>query len=160
MSEQHVLIIIGAVAISYGLVSALRLKRSVRWPTVEGRIIRSTKRNQHTDAGKLEDAEIVYEYVCGDKQYTSKVIKIGGDLLTEPSKRKPSEADLLLAKYPVGKVVEVYVDPKHPKVACLEKTGAETVFISIFMGVLAVIVGLYFVEISAFISKIVHGLRR
>ena len=58
MNEQHILIIIGAVAISYGFVSALRLKGSMSWPSVKGRIVRSIKRLEHTDAGKLEDADI------------------------------------------------------------------------------------------------------
>ena len=159
MSEQHILIIVGAVAISYGLVSALRLKGSRNWPSVKGSIVKSTKTLKHTDAGKLEDADIAYEYAFGEKQYTSKVIKIGGDLFSQPTKRAHSEADLLLAKYPVGKVVDVYVNPKHPKVACLEKAGGETVFISIFFGVLAVVAGLYSGEISAFIHKSVSWLR-
>jgi hypothetical protein len=114
---------------------------------------------KHTDAGKLEDADIAYEYAFGEKTYTSKIIKIGGDMLSQPTKRAQSEADLLVAKYPVGKVVDVYVDPKHPKVACLEKAGGETVFISIFFGLLAVVAGLYFGEITAFIHKTVSWLR-
>lgn len=159
MEDQHILIIIGAVAISYGLVSALRLKGSMSWPSVQGRITGSAKRTEHTDAGRLEDAEIAYVYVFEEKTYTSKVIKIGGDLLTEPSKRAPSEADLLLVKYPVGKVVDVYVNPQHPKVACLERAGAEAIFISIFFGVLAVVAGLYFAEITTFIDKSISWLR-
>ena len=159
MDEQHILIIVGAIAISYGFVSALRLKDSMRWPSVPGRIINSAKIVEHTDAGRLEGGDIAYEYSFGEKNYTSKVIKIGGDMLSRRSKQAPSEADLLLAKYPIGKVVDVYVNPKHPKVACLEKAGAETVFISIFFGLLAVVVGLYFEEITAFISRSLSWLR-
>ena len=144
---------------SYGFVSALRLKRSRSWPSVKGRIVRSMKRLAHTDAGKLEDADIAYEYVFGEEKYTSKIIKIGGDMLSQPSKQAHSEADLLLAKYPVGRVVDVFVNPKHPKVACLEKAGRETVFISIFCGLLAVVAGLYFGEITAFIHKGITWLR-
>jgi uncharacterized protein DUF3592 len=160
MDEQHVLIIVGAVAISYGLVSALRLKGSRSWPSVEGRIVRSIKRLQHTDAGKLEDADIAYQYDFGEKTYTSKVIKIGGDMLSQPSRRTASEADLLLTKYPPGKVVDVYVNPKHPKVACLEKAGGETVFISIFFGLMAVLAGLYFDGITSLIHRSVTWLRK
>jgi hypothetical protein len=144
---------------SYGFVSALRLKGSRGWPSVKGRIVRSIKSLKHTDAGKLEDPDIAYEYEFGEKKYTSKTIKIGGDMLSQPSKHAHSKADLLLAKYPVGKVVDVYVDPKHPKVACLEKAGAETVFISIFFGLLAVVAGLYFGEIAALIHRSVSWLR-
>lgn len=153
MDEQHVLILVGAFAICYGFVSALRLKGSVSWPPVQGRIISSAKRVEYTDAGKLEDADIAYEYVFGEKKYSSKVIKIGGDMLSQPSRRGASVADLLLAKYPAGKAVSVYVNPQHPKVACLERAGAETVFLSILCGLLAVAAGLYFGEITAFIDK-------
>jgi hypothetical protein len=159
MNQQHILIIVGAVAISYGFVSALRLKRSMSWPSVKGRIIRSIKRLEHTDAGKLEDADIAYEYVFEEKEYSSKVIKIGGDMLSQPSRNASSQADLLLAQYPINKVVDVYVNPKHPTVACLEKAGAETVFISIFFGLLAVLAGIYFGEITAFINKSLSWLR-
>ena len=127
MDDSYILLVVGAVAISYGVVSALRLKMSAGWPRVEGRVVRSEKKIERTDAGRLENADIAYEYAFGGKSYTSRVVKIGGDLLTSPSKRAPSEADLLLAKYPVGRVVDVYVNPKHPKVACLERAGGETV---------------------------------
>src|SRR5688572_19904626 len=160
MDEQHVLIIVGAVAISYGLVSALRLRSSRRWPSVEGRIISSVKRVQHTDAGKLEEADIAYEYDFADQTYTSKVIRIGGDLLSQPNRRTASATDRLLAKYPAGKVVHVYVNPKHPKVACLDRAGRETIFISIFFGLLALLAGLYFGDITSFIHKIVTWLRK
>ena len=148
MEEKYALLIVGALAISYGVVSALRLKLSSGWPHVEGRVVRSEKRVEHTDAGRLENADIAYEYAFGGKRYTSRVVKIGGDLLTSPSKRSPSEADLLLAKYPAGTVVRVYVNPKHPKVACLERSGGETVFISLLSGVAAVVAGIYFAEIK------------
>ena len=158
MDEQYLLIAVGAAVISYGVVSALRLKLSSGWPHVEGRVVRSEKRIEHTDAGRLENADIAYEYAYGGKQYSSRVVKIGGDLLTSPSRRAPSEADLLLAKYPLGKVVDVYVNPKHPKVACLERAGAETVFISLFSGAAAVAVGIYFAEIKDLLGNFIGGL--
>ena len=150
--------IAGTVAICYGVVSALRLRGSRNWPSVQGRIINSVKRVVDTDVGKLEDADIAYEYVFKEKRYTSKVIKIGGDMYSDRSKHAASEADLLVARYPVGKVVDVYVDPRHPKVSCLERAGVETIFVSIFCGLLAVVAGLYFAEITAFISQSVRRL--
>jgi hypothetical protein len=158
MDEQYMLIIVGAVVTSYGLVSALRLKRSAAWPRVEGRVVRSEKRVEHTDAGRLEDADIAYEYAFGGRVYTSRVVKVGGDMLTSPSKRPPSGADLLLAKYPVGRVVDVYVDPQHPKVACLERAGGEAVLLSTLCGAAAVAAGIYFAEIKAFLGKVIGGL--
>ena len=155
MDDSYILLVVGAAAISYGVVSALRLKMSAGWPRVEGRVVRSEKKTEHTDAGRLENADIAYEYDFGGKSYTSRVVKIGGDLLTSPSKSAPSEADLLLAKYPVGRAVDVYVNPKHPKVACLEKAGGETVFLAIFSGAAAVVVGIYFEEIKALLGKII-----
>lgn len=159
MDEKYILIIVGAFAICYGFISMLRLRSSRSWPSVKGRIVKSEKRLEHTDGGKLENADIVYEYSFKEKNYSSKVIKIGGDMLSEPTRRAPSEADLLIAKYPVGKVVDVHVNPKHPKVACLEKAGAETVFLSIVCGVLTILAGIYFTQITALISKGLSWLR-
>jgi hypothetical protein len=154
MSEKYTLLIIGTAAICYGLICALRLKQSMKWTPVQGLIINSVKKTEHTDSGKLEYADIVYEYVFGEKKYTSKIIKIGGDLLSNPSKRTQTEADILLIKYPLGKEVHVYVNPKYPKVACLERAGAETIIISIFSGFVAVIAGLYFAEITNFLGSL------
>ena len=158
MDEQYLLFIVGAVAISYGAVSALRLKLSSGWPHVEGRVVRSEKRVEHTDAGRLENADVAYEYAFGGARYTSRVVKIGGDLLTSPSRHPPSEADLLIEKYPVGRVVKVYVNPRHPKVACLERSGAETVLISLLCGAAAIVAGVYFAEITDFLGRLIGGL--
>lgn len=158
MEEQYALIIVGAFAVCYGLVSALRLRRSAGWPRVEGRVVRSEKKVELNEAGRLEDADIVYEYEFGGKSFTSRVVKIGGDLLTSPSRRSPSEADLLLAKYPVGKAVGVYVDPRHPKVACLERSGGETVLLAVFSGAVAVAAGVYFEELKSLLGRLVGGL--
>ena len=151
MNEKFTLIIVGAFAICYGLVSALRLKSSTGWLSTKGFITKSAKVVEWTEAGKLEDADIAYEYEVGDRKYSSKIIKIGGDMLSNPSKNAQSEADILFNRYPLGKEVDVYVNPKYPKVACLEKSGGEAIFISIFFGILAVIVGLYFEEITDFL---------
>ena len=160
MDEKYLLLIVGALAVSYGAVSALRLRLSSGWPHVEGRVVKSEKRVERTDAGRLENADIVYEYDFGGRLYTSRVVKIGGDMLTSPSKRPPSEADLLLAKYPAGSVVKVYVNPKHPKVACLERAGAEAVLISLVCGAAAVAAGLYFNEITDGLGRLIRGLWR
>lgn len=153
MEEHHVLIIVGAAAVCYGVVSALRLKSSSGWPPVCGRVTRSVKKVEYGETGRLEDADIAYEYAFGGKTYTGKVVKIGGDMLSPPPRRGPSAVDLLLAKYPAGKAVEVYVNPRHPKVACLEKAGAETVLYSVLCGVVAVLAGVYFTEVYAFVDR-------
>jgi hypothetical protein len=130
-------------------VGALRLKNSANWCRVRGWITKSVKKVEIGETGRLEYADIVYQYEISDRTYTSKKIKIGGDLLSNPSKKSLTEAEALLMKYPLGKEVDVYVNPKHPKTACLERSGAEAVFLSIFCGMLAVIAGLYFTEITS-----------
>ena len=120
----------------------------MNWSAVKGSVIKSIKKIEYTESGKLECADIVYEYVFGEKKYTSHVVKIGGDLMSTPSRKELTEADNLLNRYPVGKIVDVYVNPEHPKVACLEKAGAETIFVSLFFGALAIVAGLYFEQIT------------
>lgn len=152
MTEKYTLIIIGAFCVCYGLICALRYRQSGSWNSVPGCVVKLVKKIERTDGGKLEYADIAYEYVFGGKTYTSSAIKIGGDLLSSPSKNESSEADVLLRKYPVGEAVNVYVHPKHPKTSCLERSGAEAIFVSIVGGALAVVTGLYFEEILNYFS--------
>lgn len=148
--EQYALIIIGAAAVCYGFICALRLKQSKQWIAVRGSIIKSIKKIEYSEYGRMEYADIAYEYIFAEEKYTSQIIKIGGDMLSSPSKQNSTKEDDLLNKYTVGKIVDVYVNPQHPKVACLEKTGTETIFISFLCGAMAIVVGLYFEEITNF----------
>lgn len=146
MSNGDVLIIVGAIAIIYGLYCLFRLIAVHNWPSVEGAVITSARALSTTDAGKMEDAEIRYEYSVDGKRYTSSVINAGGDLSNRPSKREKTEVDRLLGTYPVGRQITVFYNPKIPRMACLERNRADALFICLVFGPLAVIVGYFFID--------------
>jgi hypothetical protein len=144
MDNGTVLIIVGGFAFAYGIFLFVRMCSSRNWAKTEGTISESYKSYSHTDAGKVEDANVRYEYVVGDKTYTSSVIKSGGDVSSHVSKRSQTDVDRLLAKYPVGTAVTVYYHPKMPKMACLEKAGGEALLICLIFGPAAMLVGYFY----------------
>ena len=144
MDNGTVLIIVGGFAFAYGIFLFVRMFSSRNWASTEGTIISSHKSLSHTDARKLENAELRYEYTVGDKTYTSSVIKSGGDVSSHTSKRSLTDVDRLLAKYPVGAQVAVYYHPKLPRMACLEKSGGEALIICLVFGPIAILVGYFY----------------
>lgn len=144
MDNGTVLIIVGAFAFAYGIFLFVRMFSSRNWASTEGTIIASHKSYSYTDAGKMENAEIRYEYTVGEKTYTSSVIKSGGDVSSHVSKRSQTDVDRLLAKYPIGTPVAVYYHPRMPKMACLEKVGGEALLICLIFGPAAMLVGYFY----------------
>jgi len=144
MDNGTYLIIAGVVALIYGLFCLFRLMSSRNWSSTEGTVITSYKSFRDTDAGKMEDAEIKYEYTVSEKTYTCKVIKSGGDVSSNRSKTSATDVDRMLAKYPVGKTVTVYFHPNLPQMACLEKAGGEALLICLLFGPLAILVGYFY----------------
>lgn len=143
MSDGYYPIIVGSIALLYSLYCLAKLISVRNWPSVEGTIIRSGKSARVTDAGKMQDPEIAYQYTVGEKQYTARVIQAGGDL-SSPHSKKETDVDKVLAKYPVGTVVDVYYNPKLPQMACLERSDATVIFIGLVFGPLAILVGYLF----------------
>jgi hypothetical protein len=136
--------IVGCCAVAYGVFCLIRMISSRNWTAAEGRIISSTKAIVDSDAGKLQEANIRYEYTVDGKMHRSSVVKSGGDVSSPHSKSSETDVDRLLAKYPVGAAVTVYFHPSMPSVACLERGGGEAIFICLIFGPLAIVVGYYF----------------
>jgi hypothetical protein len=146
MTKGQILMFVGAAAFVIGIYLLIKLVISRNWVAVEGRIVGSDKSFRSSDAGRFEDAEIKYEYEVNGKTYTSNVIKVGGDVSSHPSKRKATDVDGLLLKYPVGSAVTVYYNPNFPRMACLEREGGEALVVCFIFGPLAFIVGYFFFD--------------
>jgi hypothetical protein len=143
MPDGYYPIIVGSIALAYSLYCLAKLISVRNWPSAEGKIIASSKTARSTDAGKMQDAEIAYEYTVAGKRYTARVIQAGGDMSSANSK-KETDVDKKLAKYPIGTVVNVYYNPRFPQMACLERSDATAVFIGLVFGPLAILVGYLF----------------
>lgn len=103
----------------------LQVRQASDWPSVIGKVVVSTSEvrkvktfDDDAESGRGEEernfAKIIYEYtVDGDKLRGSRV-SIGEDLGN-------FEVAETIAKYPVGTVVTVYFNPRHPEQAVLER---------------------------------------
>ena len=143
MSQAYLPIFAGPIGLAYGIYCLIKLILVRNWPVVEGEIVTSNRSHRPSDIGKMEDAEVVYEYAVSGKVYRARVIQAGGDMSSSPSK-SANDVDRILAKYPVGNTVAVFYNPRFPQMACLERSDATAAFIGILFGPLAIAVGYFF----------------
>jgi Protein of unknown function (DUF3592) len=95
-----------------------QMEASKAWIKIEGEIIASQARVplSHTSDDQTDvEAAIRYRYRIGGQNYESDRIKIGGQTATTRAL-----AEAVVAKHPVGAVVDVFYDPHNPESAALE----------------------------------------
>jgi len=109
------------------------------WSQTLGSITRSKVGLSHSG---FEDSEGVdsshssfkynlsYTYSVEDKSYTGILLSYA------PFSESEHDVHMLVAKYPVGKRVPVFFNPKNPSMACLEKTKpSSNIFFFFILGV-------------------------
>jgi len=118
------LVMIGVVAFAV-LYKWLQVRQAASWPQTTGKVVVSTSERRSVgtfddsrEGGKGEEvrnfARIVYEYQVSGQKLRASRVSIGEDLgnfMVEET----------IARYPVGKVVTVYYNPRRPKEAVLER---------------------------------------
>ena len=103
----------------------LQVRQASDWPSAIGKVVvsKSEVRTVKTfdddrEGGRGEEernfAKIVYEYTVDGEKLRGDRVSIGEDLGN-------FEVAETIAKYPVGTVVTVYFDPRHPNKAVLER---------------------------------------
>ncbi|MCH8147738.1 MAG: DUF3592 domain-containing protein [Planctomycetes bacterium] len=111
----------------------LRLARESRhWPTVEGRIVQS-----QIDGNGRYDYSVIYTYTVDDVPYASSQLSF--DVFDNPGGWGRPES--IVARYPVGSRVTVYVKPDDPSTAILEPEVYSPFFIPLLFGVLFLFFG-------------------
>ncbi|NNF42829.1 MAG: DUF3592 domain-containing protein [Phycisphaerales bacterium] len=113
-----------------------RVVRSLRWPSVDGTVLRSNVRMTTTRHGRIHSAVIEYRYDVGGTTHHGETICLGGELDTTFESRARRRCQ----RYPVGATVPVYYDPVEPAVCCLERKQ-ETAWLGYAIAVLFVVVG-------------------
>jgi uncharacterized protein DUF3592 len=83
---------------------------STQWPSVEGRILYSNARR-----GPKPEALLWYEYYVNDRRYLASNYRNGGNVTPFSD-----VADAAAKRYPVGRAVPVYYNPRNPQDALLE----------------------------------------
>lgn len=104
-----------------------QVRRASRWPSAQGRVVSSGPQERKVPVmsdvqradGKAQYetrnfAHIVYEYSVGARKLSNDRVSIGED-------RGNFEVAETVARYPVGKPVTVYYNPKDPNEAVLER---------------------------------------
>jgi len=120
-----------------------RIGEAAAWPAVEGVIIASSvdAPAQHASDDANDAKPVVrYRYRAGGSELESDKVRVGGEALTTRTL-----AMRQAARYPVGAVVDVHVDPKDPAKALLDpsETGnltAQLVFALTFGVIAAVLI--------------------
>jgi hypothetical protein len=93
----------------------LRIKKSAEWPSVPGVITASWMRSGICKGMPCYHGEIVYHYRVGNIEYSGTAFELGR---THWAAREAWQKDL--DRYPIGKVVSVYYEPRNPPNAVLE----------------------------------------
>lgn len=98
------------------LVKLIEVRRAAAWPSAMGRIVRSeSEEERHTNEADqvtvTSVAVVEYQFTVAGRPWRGNRVSLGEALST----------DATLARYPVGRVVEVFYDPADPGNCVLER---------------------------------------
>lgn len=110
----------------------LQVRQASDWPSVIGKVVVSKSEvrkvktfDDNAASGRGEEernfAKIIYEYTVDDEKLRGSRVSIGEDLGN-------FEVAETIAKYPVGTVVTVYFNPRHPEQAVLERDAPQGIW--------------------------------
>ncbi len=140
------LLIVGAGFVVVGWLSLRDDRNVVEWPSVEGRIvsaraIEEAVENTNSASGRKRvttrhSAELAFEYsVAGETRRGNRIQR------REPAARTQAEIEELLARFPVGRSVKVYYDPRDPDRSVLVSEPASGGYAPIVFGATLLLVG-------------------
>lgn len=127
-------IVAGLATAIWGALVILRARRTLAWPEVIGVI-------EQSDLTAADDdllPDIRYAYRVNDQAYRATLQFPGG---TSPSRELTEQ---YVARYPVGRSVEVYYDPADPQHSTLEPGPAQGDWLICFIGASMVLLGIIF----------------
>ncbi len=122
VSVPFVLIAMGLAYVAWR--SGRKAKFSRNWTTTMGRIVAAdiqprTSRNSRGSETTAYYPQVNYEYTVTSQRYLGNRFNFG----METGYGWVGAAEKIVAKYPVGGMVEVYYNPDDPSQAVLERTG-------------------------------------
>lgn len=89
-----------------------KAESSANWPQAQGTVIRS----ETVKSGKEPRPHVEYTYSVAEKEFVGRQISF--DLFDKPGGE--GRVETILARYPVGRHVTVFVQPDRPEIAILE----------------------------------------
>ena len=142
---------VGAGLMVWGGIVLRNASVSKEWPLAQGEIVTSYVNISIDEDGTTYSADIAFRYVVNDRWLTADTVNFG-----EYGSSNRNHAADIVAKYPVGKVVNVYYDPAKPETAVLEPGVTWSSYIILFMGLLFIIMPLItFVAVLKSNSRVV-----
>jgi hypothetical protein len=135
---------VGVLIIFYQIYLLYKIHQSYKWPTAKAEIISSELEDltMTNETDKAYRAKIIYKYSINGIEYCSKKI-YWGDRLSNSSKKKTVE---LTKKYPKGNLIEIYYNPHNFSEAVIERKISSKIYQLIAVGLIIVIIGLYFIQ--------------
>ena len=112
----------GAGLAIYGVILRDRGQNTLQWPTVRGKVYASRvveELSRDGDNDTMYRPEVRYEYIVDGKEFAAK--RLG---LEEKSASWRSYADGVVARFPIGREVEIFYNPENPGDALLEPADA------------------------------------
>ena len=146
----------------------LEARASLTWPSVIGTIVSSFVNSHHdSDNGVMYRAKVTYSYIVDDKTYQATRVKIGIQKGFSGGVGAYSGAQRVVNKYPSGKEINVYYNPKIPENAVLEPGLSKTWWAALILSVVILggffpcfllgIRGFYFIFFSGLSTAVIVG---
>lgn len=144
---MHFLFALAFMAIGVGMglwarSSAKKAKAAQAWPKVAG-VVTESRVDQRRETGGGEGGRemnyspiVRYEYEVAGVKHTGDHIGVGGG---QPTYASPVPARKAIADYPVGKAIEVLVDPANPANAALTPKATVNMVLPAILTVVGVI---------------------
>jgi hypothetical protein len=138
------LLMVGVVAFAVAY-KYLEVRQAATWPQTTGRVVVSTSERRKvktadSDSDGEEEvrnfAKITYEYQVSGQKLRASRVTIGEDLGN-------LEVEETIARYPLGKIVTVYYNPRRPKQAVLERELPPGIFGCAIWGIVISVVGIF-----------------
>jgi hypothetical protein len=104
----------------------LRTSAARRWPSTSGTVVDSRIIESEDDGDLYYHPEVQFRYQVNGKVYPSDQWAIGSRVVWGGQRRDPKKAQSVVERYPAGRAVQVYYNPRQPEQATLEVRSVNT----------------------------------
>ena len=126
-------ILLGGAMAFIGVRDFIRARESVDWPTVSGQVVHSQVTWSVSDGTNSRSttyrADVLYDYKLSGRIYSSNRVAFGNF-----SSNDPSDAQIIVDRYPARTLVEVHYDPQSPELAVLEAGVHGGTYLALLLG--------------------------
>jgi Protein of unknown function (DUF3592) len=155
--------LLAALCIGIGAVNLRDLHRSLDWPHTSGAVVHAEveehitvhrdKDGHRTSTSVSHESNVAYVYRVGGREYRGQRVRFAWEM-------SRSEAEATVARYPVGRSVDVFYDPRDPGKSVLEPGGDASVYATLIgLGVFFIAVAAAYFAVRASVLHLLPGFR-